>query len=289
MARFLPTTCAMSAVLVPLLAGGCVQQDKYDQLLQVKRSLQEQLLEVTNDRNSMQAKLRNRDQQLTAAAADLMKMQEEYELLGGTVDNLARNNRDMALMVSEMNIGPLPQDMQIALSQLASEYPDQITFDADSGMLRFDSDLTFNSGKDVVNPEGSESLSRLASILDSGSGTGFELYVQGHTDDVQPKYSRNQHPTNMHLSVHRAIAVRDVLVNAGIDSDRVQVAGWGEYRPLIENQPGGTAANRRVEIYLSSMTDTMSTTEDMATTEATETVASETTVTATVDTDEPMK
>mgnify|MGYP001169146814 FL=1 len=286
MARFLPTTCAVSAVLVPLLAGGCVQQDKYDQLLQVKRSLQEQLLEVTNERNSMQAKLRNRDQQLSAAATDLMKMQEEYELLGGTVDNLARNNRDLAMMVSEMNIGPLPQDMQIALSQLASEYPDQITFDAESGMLRFNSDLTFNSGKDVVNPEGAESLARLASILESGSGAGFELYVQGHTDDVQPKYSRNQHPTNMHLSVHRAIAVRDVLVNAGIGTDRVQVAGWGEYRPLIENQPGGTAANRRVEIYLSSMKDTPTTTTDMAMTGTTET---ETTATATVDTDEPMK
>ena len=46
MARHFPTTCVAAAVLVPLLAGGCVQQDKYDQLLQVKRSLQEQLLAV---------------------------------------------------------------------------------------------------------------------------------------------------------------------------------------------------------------------------------------------------
>ena len=135
MARLIPTSCVAAAVLVPLLAGGCVQQDKYDQLLQVKRSLQEQLLEVTNERDSYNAQLKNRNQQLASAQTDILKMQEEYEMLGGKVDELGDNNRNLARMVSEMAIGPLPADIQEKLAALASQYPDQITFDSGSGML----------------------------------------------------------------------------------------------------------------------------------------------------------
>ena len=278
MARLIPTSCVAAAVLVPLLAGGCVQQDKYDQLLQVKRSLQEQLLEVTNERDSYNAQLKNRNQQLASAQTDILKMQEEYEMLGGKVDELGDNNRNLARMVSEMAIGPLPADIQEKLAALASQYPDQITFDSGSGMLRFNSDLTFNSGKDVVKPEAADTLAKLATILDSDSASSFELVIVGHTDDVQPKYSKNQHPTNRHLAVHRAIAVCNELVQSGVANDRVQVAGWGEYRPLVPNEDGGTAMNRRVEIYLAATnnTNTMPMTES-------------TTTTATVDTDEPMK
>ena len=278
MARFFPTSCVAAAVLVPLLAGGCVQQDKYDQLLQVKRSLQEQLQDVTNERDSFGAQLKNRNQQLASAQTDILKMQEQYEMLGGKVDELADNNRSLAGMVSEMAIGPLPADIQQKLAALATQYPDQITFDASSGMLRFNSDLTFSSGKDVVKPEAAQTLAKLAAILDSDSATSFELVVVGHTDDVQPKYSKNQHPTNRHLAVHRAIAVCNELVLSGVANDRVQVAGWGEHRPLIANETGGTPMNRRVEIYLAATKDT----NPMP-------MATSTTTTATVDTDEPMK
>jgi len=279
MARIFPTTCAAAAVTFPLLASGCVQQDKYDNLLQVKRSLQEQLLTVTDERDAMQAHLTNRTQQLTAARGDIALLQEKYEILGGELDQISLSNQDLAMQVSSMEIGPLPADVQAALARLASQYPDQVTFDSGTGMLRFNSDLTFSSGKDQVKDAGAASLTALATILDSPSAEDFELVILGHTDDVPVKYSRNQHPTNMHLSVHRAIAVRDVLVSSGVNADRVQVAGWGEYKPLVPNETGGTAMNRRVEIYLTSQTDTDTGTGTTDTT----------TTTAVVETDEPMK
>jgi flagellar motor protein MotB len=281
MARIFLTTCAAAVVTLPLLASGCVQQDKYDNLLQVKRSLQEQLLTVTDERDAMQSQLSNRTQQLTAARGDVSLLQERYEILGGELDQISLSNQDLTMQVSAMEIGPLPADVQAALARLASQYPDQITFDSGTGMLRFNSDLTFNSGKDQVKDGGATSLTALAAILDSPSAENFELVILGHTDDIPVKFSRNQHPTNMHLSVHRAIAVRDVLVNSGINADRVQVAGWGEYKPLVPNESGGTAVNRRVEIYLTSQTET-----SMA---DTTTPTTTTTTTAVVETDEPMK
>ena len=45
----------------------------------------------------------------------------------------------------------------------------------------------------------------------------FDLVVAGHTDDVPIKKAatKAKHPTNWHLSVHRAISVANVKVTSG--------------------------------------------------------------------------
>jgi hypothetical protein len=48
--------------------------------------------------------------------------------------------------------------------------------------------------------------------------------------------------------------VRDLLVSDGVAANRVEVAGWGEYRPIVENGPRGAAQNRRVEVFIRPMT-----------------------------------
>ena len=84
----------------------------------------------------------------------------------------------------------------------------------------------------------------------------------GHTDNmpISKPDTRAKHPTNMHLSTHRAISVRDALVADGITANRVQVAGYGEFRPVAENGTRGSATNRRVEIFLTPMPAVMDTT-----------------------------
>ena len=54
----------------------------------------------------------------------------------------------------------------------------------------------------------------------------------------------------MHLSVHRAISVRKALAGAGVEPARIQVAGYGEFRPIVPNGPKGAAENRRVDLIL---------------------------------------
>jgi chemotaxis protein MotB len=60
------------------------------------------------------------------------------------------------------------------------------------------------------------------------------------------------HPTNWHLSVHRAISVENLMESNGVSPTRISVKGYGEYRPLEANEAGkkGNPKNRRVEIYL---------------------------------------
>jgi chemotaxis protein MotB len=120
-------------------------------------------------------------------------------------------------------------------------------------MIRFKSDMTFALGSTDVKPQAREALGRLAQVLNQGAATKYEARIVGHTDNVRISRpgTKQQHPTNWHLSVHRAIAVKDVLEDGGVASPRLQVAGYGEYHPIVPNPArGGAERNRRVEIYL---------------------------------------
>ena len=54
------------------------------------------------------------------------------------------------------------------------------------------------------------------------------------------------------LSIERAQSIADVLVDLGVDSQRITVQGFGEAYPVADNaSTRGRAQNRRVEIVFS--------------------------------------
>lgn len=70
-------------------------------------------------------------------------------------------------------------------------------------------------------------------------------YVEGHTD------STGGDKLNMDLSINRAKAVADYLIDNGIDASRVSSEGFGKTKPVTTNKTKeGRAQNRRVEIHI---------------------------------------
>ena len=68
------------------------------------------------------------------------------------------------------------------------------------------------------------------------------IVVTGHTDSV------GSADDNLALSKRRAQAVADYLIAAGIDKDRIEVAGLGQEKPIAPNDTEeGRAMNRRIE------------------------------------------
>ena len=72
------------------------------------------------------------------------------------------------------------------------------------------------------------------------------VVIEGHTD------SEGADTYNQTLSENRANSVKEWLVNAGIDSSRLQIIGYGEGKPVATNETDeGRSKNRRVEIIIS--------------------------------------
>ncbi|HYE03792.1 MAG TPA: OmpA family protein [Phycisphaerales bacterium] len=167
------------------------------------------------------------------------RLQDELGRLGGRLENI--------------KFGRLDEATDRALRDLASQYPDLVMYDADRGMVRFTSDLTFASGSTQVTDQGRRSLDALAKILASGPAMAYDVRIVGHTDSqrISRAETRQHSPTNWHLSVNRSIAVMDELAKMGVGAERIEVAGRGEFQPVVANAGrGNTPQNRRVEIYL---------------------------------------
>jgi len=99
----------------------------------------------------------------------------------------------------------------------------------------------FDFAKATLRPESESELSRLAKLLNDVPGMKIE--VSGHTDNVGSDHA------NQILSEKRAKSVVDYLVvEKGIDRDRLTYVGSGESEPIATNDTDeGRQQNRRTE------------------------------------------
>ncbi|MFK7862301.1 MAG: OmpA family protein [Granulosicoccus sp.] len=102
--------------------------------------------------------------------------------------------------------------------------------------------IYFDIDSSTLTPESSEKLDVFAEqVMDDN----LQLQVDGHTDWIAPE------AYNMSLSVRRAEAVANYLESKGIPRERITTMGYGETRPISNNNTvEGRALNRRTEIQL---------------------------------------
>jgi len=232
--------------------GGCVSQGEYDALFDNNRSLtnrNQELLAQLDECNQTVVGLRGSQ----TGADDLMgRQRSDNTLLRQQLSQSRDTINDLEARLGSLELGQLDPATDRALARLAARFPRQIQYDSDRGMLRFASDLTFGSGSDVVRDEAKASIQALGEVLKMSEAATYDVVIVGHTDSAKPSAGTQQrHPTNTHLSAHRAISVKNELRGMGIAAEKMQVAGWGEHRPVIANAAdGNTPQNRRVEIFL---------------------------------------
>ncbi|MDA1105135.1 MAG: OmpA family protein [Planctomycetota bacterium] len=240
---------------LPFALAACVPQEKYDELRTAYRSQEQQLGAQGEELQTARANESRLRTQLAQAAADLERLDSLGSGVGQDMETLMGELEALRGRVSALDFGALSPEVNTALAALAAQYPDILSFNAKLGMLQFASDFTFDLGSVELKPEAKSLLRKLAPVLNSGDAANLEIVVVGHTDNspIKRAATRQAHPTNVHLSAHRAISVRDALVGDGLTPNRFQIAGYGEFRPAVPNGPKGTAGNRRVEIFLRPM------------------------------------
>ncbi|MEO5647803.1 MAG: OmpA family protein [Chitinophagaceae bacterium] len=101
--------------------------------------------------------------------------------------------------------------------------------------------INFETGKSAIKPESQIIIDQVTEMLKTNSS--LKISIEGHTDNVGTPAA------NKLLSENRARAVMDALVAKGIDKSRLLAKGWGQDKPVQDNNTDeGKAKNRRVEI-----------------------------------------
>lgn len=240
----------MAAVLSAAMFSGCVSRADFDKCVNrndIQRQRIEQL-EAAQEAERLRAEKYHQEYELSGKRDDYW--QQKIDIMQAALD--AEKART-AYLASQIGQVALPVELSNALTDWARQSgSDLVTFDERTGIVRFKSDLLFDSGSDVVKPTAAASLAKLTGILKSSLAERFDIVVVGHTDDQPIKYSAARHPTNWHLSAHRAIAVQKVLSVAGLDDTRTVVMGAGQFQPVEANAADGKGnpKNRRVDIYV---------------------------------------
>jgi chemotaxis protein MotB len=105
----------------------------------------------------------------------------------------------------------------------------------------------FKSGDARPLPEAKPVLTHIAQVL---ADRGYEIRVEGHTDDVP--IHNSEYKSNWELSTARATQVVLMMVEkCGFRPDRVSAAGYAQFRPIASNNTeAGRRRNRRVDLVI---------------------------------------
>ncbi len=116
------------------------------------------------------------------------------------------------------------------------------------------SEVFFQSGSAQIGNDGIKKIEEITRILISitnkiPNNINWLIQVEGHTDNIP--ISTEQYPSNWELSTARAIAVAKIMMKNGVSSAKINVAGYGEHKPLLENNNStNREKNRRIELKL---------------------------------------
>jgi len=184
----------------------------------------------------------------TAATEELLRVK-----ISKLESDLAKYKKS-AMLESEQTerLSQAQRTLRSGLSGYIAQKKLGIKLDQKRIILQLSDQILFDSGSEIIKPNGLEVLKRLGNILHPKMDQ-FELQICGHTDNVPIKYSKKtRFSNNWELSAARAVSVVNFFVSdMGLPPARMSAMGYGEHRPIASNENiAGRARNRRIEIVI---------------------------------------
>lgn len=159
-----------------------------------------------------------------------------------TVDNLEQDTSRDAFSVSAEPVKKMVTGLdQGKYELLVDSETISRSLQAENGLINLK--IEFSSGSAQLTERAKKQILEIAGALQSENLINEKIIITGHTDCIG---SAN---ANLTLSRKRALAVKQALVNLGIETFRLGAQGRGESEPLADNRDAaGRARNRRVTL-----------------------------------------
>jgi len=145
------------------------------------------------------------------------------------------------------DVNKLKHDLEDALGEQIKKHEIEMRVTPEGLVVSLREVGFFNSGQAVLLSDGQSTLTRIAHVLNE---KGFQIRVEGHTDDKA--IHNSQFKSNWELSTARATEVVSLLVEQhGFDPRLISAAGYSQFRPLASNDSEeGRKTNRRVDLVI---------------------------------------
>ncbi|MER3423282.1 MAG: hypothetical protein C4293_08670, partial [Nitrospiraceae bacterium] len=195
----------------------------------------QELDRLRQEQDRLQAKLQQDEERLKTEEAERARLERERADKEAEIRRLTQTHDDLTKSLqAEIAKGDIR--IQQVRDRLTINMLDRVLFD---------------SGQAQIKPSGLKVLKQVSGILKKVADK--QIRIEGHTDRVPigPRL-KDRFPTNWELSAARATTVvRYLIEEGGVDRGNLSAVGYGDTRPVAENETEeGRAANRRIEIVL---------------------------------------
>jgi chemotaxis protein MotB len=179
-------------------------------------------------------------------------IQTENKLGPGVYDDTGKQQDDT---ISELPAeeGQRMRFLAATIEDMLEAYVDQdlveISFSEDRVVVNMKDKMLFPSGSAHLSSSAVTALRDISRVL---STVRNNIQVEGNTDN-RPIHTE-EFPSNWELSAARAASVVHLLTRFGIGPRRLSAIGYGEHRPVADNDSvEGRAKNRRVTLVILGM------------------------------------
>ncbi|UCH83635.1 MAG: flagellar motor protein MotB [Candidatus Latescibacterota bacterium] len=155
------------------------------------------------------------------------------------------------LAAAEQENAELNQKLEDALADYKAKEQVWLAQEESQSVVTVSEAVLFNSGSTTLSKTGMDVIDKIAEV--AGGYANRPIIVEGHTDDVGIAAAYlNKYPSNWELASARACAVVHYLMKKHeMDPMRLSAVGFGEFRPLADNDtPEGRGKNRRVVLKI---------------------------------------
>lgn len=222
-----------------------LDKEKMATLEQERKQLQE---DMESQRANLAEQLAKLQSALDASEEKAHAQEIEY------VEMSTRLNRALADKVAELKDVSQYQSEFYKSVKLALGDSSSIKIDGDRFIVN--SDILFPSGSYKLSADGKKQLHLIADVIQDieekiPADINWIIRVDGHTDKKQVIFGTHGYKNNTELSLLRATAVVNELVNAGVSKHRLVPSGFGDMYPVASgSSPSELQQNRRIELQL---------------------------------------
>ena len=157
---------------------------------------------------------------------------------------------------AQKQIDDMLEQMAEAIKQMAAQegLASAVSVELTGGKIyvKFSDTVFFGGNSSVLKDQAKEILLKLCAVFDQGKGAIEEIRVQGHTAQLYDNIPNETHGDRELASDRAMEVVCFIQDNSTIHPARLISEGYGQWRPIDNNQgEEGKAPNRRVEMIIS--------------------------------------
>jgi OOP family OmpA-OmpF porin len=195
---------------------------------------------VSEERGALADRLKNQTALRENLEQEVSALKREMQVLEKMVTNLSEQRE---LLAKRLDAQTRVRDQTAQVEGLFTRDQARVLRQSDNVVIRLVG-LQFGVGQSKIEPKNFELLATVGKAIQMFPKS--TLTIEGHTD------SHGGDSANLALSQKRADAVKQYLVSSlHIDPSRIRAVGYGETRPVANNETEeGRAHNRRIDVVI---------------------------------------